>query len=174
MKKITALFICFTLAVVFCFAQVEPVTGFWLSVDDNTNKVTAGWQIYIENGVLYGKILSLADEPRGTIATECRESYRNFPIPGRVNTMPVAGTPWIYGLTKQRNGEWSGGRIINPEDGRDYNCKIIFHPAGSRINRTTTFNVDILEMRGEIGFGIGRSQFWRRTDEATASNLWPN
>jgi len=28
-------------------------------------------------------------------------------------------------------------------------------------------------MRGEIGLGIGRSQFWRKTDAATASNLWP-
>ena len=173
MKKTIAFLIILSVITTFSFAQSEPVEGFWLSIDENTNKVTAGWQIYIEDGILYGKILSLADEPRGTLATECRDSYRNFPVPGRVSTMPVAGTPWIYGLTKQRNGEWSGGRIVNPEDGRDYNCRIIFRPAGTRVGRIT-YDVDILEMRGEIGLGIGRSQYWRKTDQQTASGLWPN
>ncbi|MCL2802052.1 MAG: DUF2147 domain-containing protein [Treponema sp.] len=166
MKKLIAVIIALTISAV-CFAQADPVVGFWLSVDEKTNRVTAGWQIYIENGVLYGKILSLADEPRGTIAENCRERYDNFPLAGRVNTMQVAGPPWIYGLTRRAAGDWRGGRVINPEDGNIYNCRITFHAAGRR------FNVDTLEMRGEIGLGIGRSQFWRKTDEATASNLWP-
>ncbi|MCL2805886.1 MAG: DUF2147 domain-containing protein [Treponema sp.] len=173
MKKIITLLICLSIAAV-CFAQDDPVVGYWISIDENTNRMTAGWQIYIENNMLYGKILSLADQPRGTIATELRERYDGFPLPGRVNTMQVAGPPWIYGLTKNtRNGEWSGGKIINPEDGKFYNCRIIFRPAGSRAG-SRTFTQDMLEMRGEIGLGIGRSQFWRKTDEATASNLWPN
>jgi len=170
MKKILILTICLAITAV-CFAQNEPVNGFWLSVDENTNRVTAGWQIYIENGILYGKILSMTDYSPSLIAEACRESYRNFPVPGRVNAMPVIGTPWIYGLTKQRNGEWSGGRIINPEDGRDYNCRIIFHAAGSSSGRRT-YQSDTLEMRGEIGLGIGRSQFWTRTDQRTASGLY--
>jgi len=166
MKKTVLLIVLFA-AAVFCFA--DPVEGFWLSIDENTNQVTAGWHIYQEGGRLYGKILSTANEPRGVIADRCRESYRNFPVAGRVNAMPVAGTPWIYGLTRQREGQWSGGNVVNPEDGGIYNCRIIFHPADGR-----RYTVDTLEMRGEIGLGIGRSQFWRKTDEATASNLWPN
>jgi len=172
MKKIFALIIALTAASV-CFAQTDPVVGFWLSIDENTNKITAGWQIYIENGRLFGKILSLADEPRDAIADQCRESYRDFPLPGRVNQMPVAGPPWIYNLTRQRTGEWSGGRIINPEDGKDYNCRIIFRAAGTRAGGRT-FTADTLEMRGEIGLGIGRSQYWQKTDEQTASSLWPD
>jgi len=153
-------------AAVFCFA--DPAEGFWLSIDDKTNQVTAGWQIYEEGGKLYGKVLSLTDQPRGTIASRCRESYRGFPIAGRVNTMPVAGTPWIFGLTRQREGVWINGNVINPEDGGMYGCRITFHPADGR-----RYMADTLEMRGQI-LGIGRSQFWRKTDEATASSLWPN
>jgi hypothetical protein len=32
---------------------------------------------------------------------------------------------------------------------------------------------DVLEMRGEIGLGIGRSQFWQKSDQQTASSLRP-
>jgi len=165
MKKTTFFLIAFTAATL-CFA--DPVEGFWLSVDEKTEQVTAGWQIYQEGGKLYGKILSVATEPRGVIADRCRESYRNFPIAGKVNTMPVAGTPWIYGLSRQREGVWTGGNVVNPEDGAIYSCRITFHPADGR-----RYATDTLEMRGEIGLGIGRSQFWRKSDEATASGLWP-
>ncbi|MCL2187001.1 MAG: DUF2147 domain-containing protein [Treponema sp.] len=168
MKKITAL-LFFILMTAVCFAQAnDPVLGYWLSVDEKTNKVTAGWQIYLENGVLFGRIVSLADEPRGTLATECNASYRNFPLPGRVNQMEVAGPPWIFGLTKHTSGEWRGGNIIDPASGNMYICKIIHRPADGR-----RYQVETLEMRGEIGLGIGRSQFWRRSTEAEASNLWP-
>ncbi len=165
MKKITFFLISLLISAV-CFAQSDPVEGFWLSVDDASGKITAGWQIYQEGGKLYGKILSLADYPEGVIAVRCNENYRGFPVAGKVNAMPVAGTPWIFGLTKSRNGEWSGGNVINPEDGKMYNCKIIFRPADGK-----KFKTDTLEMRGEIGLGIGRSQFWRKTDAMTAGGL---
>jgi len=167
MKKIIAFIVSLSISVV-CFAQSDPVEGFWTSVDDNTNKITAGWQIYQEGGKLYGKILSLADYSKDVIAVRCNESYRGFPVAGKVNAMSVAGTPWIFGLTKSKSGEWSGGSVINPEDGKMYTCKIIFRPADGK-----KFNTDTLEMRGEIGLGIGRSQFWRKTDAATAGGLGP-
>jgi len=167
MKKIIALVIGLSIAAV-CFAQSDPVEGYWLSVDEKTNKVTAGWQIYQQNGILYGKILSLSEDPKGTIAKDVKESYKDFPLPGKVNKMEVAGPPWIFGLTKKDIGDWRGGKIIDPADGNMYNCKIIFHKADGK-----KYANDTLEMRGEIGLGIGRSQFWRKTDAATAGNLWP-
>jgi len=167
MKKIIALVIGLTVTAV-CFAQNDPVEGYWISVDEKTNKVTAGWQIYQQNGVLYGKILSLADEPKGTIAKDVKESYKDFPIPGKTNQMEVAGPPWIFGLTKKDTGNWINGKIIDPADGKMYGCKITFHKADGK-----KYANDTLEMRGEIG-PFGRSQFWRKADEATASNLWPN
>jgi uncharacterized protein (DUF2147 family) len=166
MKKIIAFIISLSITAV-CFAQSDPVEGYWLSVDEKTNKVTAGWQIYQQNGILYGKILSLSDDPKGTIAKDVKESYKDFPLSGKVNQMEVAGPPWIFGLTKKETGDWRGGKIIDPADGNMYNCRVMFHKADGR-----RYANDTLEMRGEIGLGIGRSQFWRKTDAETASNLW--
>ena len=172
MKKTITLVFMLMAITAFCFAQTDPVVGFWLSIDENTNEITAGWEIFIVNNELRGRIVSTPNDPKGTIASDVRESYRGFPVPGVVNRMEVAGTPWIFGLSRRAEGDWRGGNIIDPTDGKIYNCRIMFHPAGARVGRTT-FQHDMLEMRGEIGLGIGRSQFWRKTDRETASNLWP-
>jgi uncharacterized protein (DUF2147 family) len=146
-----------------CFA--DPVEGYWLSVDEKTEKVTAGWEIYVKEGKLYGKVLSsaLPEEPN-----RCRDSYRDFPVPGRVSELPMIGTPWIFGLVMDRPGRWKDGHIIDPTTGHLYKCRIIYHPANSGRYKT-----DTLEMRGEIGLGIGRSQFWRRAARELASSLRP-
>ena len=171
MKKIMLLSLGLIIAAV-CFAQTDPAVGFWLSVDENSGNVTAGWQIYIENGELRGRILSLPNEPKGVRATNCNASYRGFPLSGAVNQMEVAGPPWIFGLTRRAAGDWRGGNIIDPNDGRMYSCRVMFHPAGTR-SGNRNFTVDTLEVRGEIGLGIGRSQFWRKSTQGVASSLWP-
>ena len=166
MKKTIALLLVFAAAGFCLFA--DPVEGYWLSIDEKTGNVTAGWHIYQEGGRLYGRLLSMADYAPDMLAVRCRDSYPGFPIAGRVSQMPVVGTPWIFGLSLDRPGEWSGGSVVNPEDGRVYRCKITFRPADGR-----RYMTDTLEMRGEIGLGIGRSQFWRKTDQQTASSLRP-
>ena len=168
MKKCFLLLCVIVCAGGICFAA-DPAEGCWLSVDEKTGKVTAGWEIYQEGGRLFGKILSTADHPPGVIADKCNESYRGFPVAGKVNQMPVAGTPWIFGLVPEKqSGQWSGGNVIDPNDGKMYKCKITFHAAG-----TGKFSADTLEMRGEIGLGIGRSQFWQKTDRQNAGSLGP-
>jgi uncharacterized protein (DUF2147 family) len=142
------------------------VEGFWISVDDKTGKSTAGWEIYQEGGKLYGKVLSIAGFPQDSLAEACRESYRGFPLRGKVNEMSVIGTPWIFGLSLDRNGNWSGGHVIDPQEGNMYRCRITFRPADG--NR---YKADTLEMRGEIGLGIGRSQFWRKSTRQEAESL---
>ncbi|GHV01238.1 hypothetical protein FACS189483_11380 [Spirochaetia bacterium] len=168
MKKLLTLACILVIAGGFCFADADPAEGYWLSIDEKTGKITAGWEIYQQNGKLFGKILSLADFSQTELATKCKASYNGFPIPGRVNEMPVVGTPWIFGLSPDRNGpgRWSGGKIVNPDDGLMYQCRIIFHRADG--NR---YREDTLEMRGEIGLGIGRSQYWRKSTQAEASGL---
>jgi uncharacterized protein (DUF2147 family) len=134
----------------------DPAEGYWLSTDEKTGLDTAGWQIYQEGGQLYGKILFITAYPQDVKAERCKDSYRGFPLPGKVSQMPVVGTAWIFGLSRYRSGEWRGGTIINPEDGSMYGCRIIFRPAdGGR------YKEDVLEVRGTIG-PLGRSQYWRR------------
>jgi len=171
MKKIIALIIVLFI-VTSAFAQTEPVVGFWLSVDENTNKVTAAWRIIVlTSGELRGSIVSTPDEPRGTLLYNCRDRYNGFPIQGSVKQMRLDGTPLIFGLTKRDTGDWRGGNIIDPESGTMYGCRIIFHAAGSK-SGNRTFQQDTLEMRGNFG-PIARSQFWRRTTEQHAGSLWP-
>jgi uncharacterized protein (DUF2147 family) len=145
-------------------AATDPVEGFWLSYDEKTGKATAGWQIYQSNNKLYGKILSKADKTN-TKAVKCKSSYPGFPVAGNVSEMPIIGTPWIFGLTKEKDGYWRGGSIIDPGEGKIYKCKITYHAAGGKYKK------DTLEMRGEIGLGIGRSQLWLKATEAGAKSL---
>jgi len=155
-----------------CFSQgpsgPDPAEGYWLSVDEKTGKVTGGWHIFVEGDKMLGRVLSMADYSPDILALRCKDSYPGFPTPGKVNQMPVAGTIWLYGLTMHKPGEWSGGSVVNPEDGRVYKCKLTFRQADGK-----KFKADVLEMRGEIGLGIGRSQFWHRSDQQTASSLGP-
>jgi uncharacterized protein (DUF2147 family) len=153
------------LQAVLCFSA-DPVEGYWVSVDDKTGKITAGWEMYVADGKLFGKMHSMAGYPQDLLAVKCKDSYRGFPAAGKVNQLPVIGTPWIFGLSMEKPGQWSKGFIINPEDGNMYQCKITFRPADGK-----KFPTDVLEMRGEIGLGIGRSQYWRKSTLAEAAGL---
>jgi len=166
MKKIIFLIMVFSVPVM-CFAA-DPVEGYWLSIDDDTGKITGGWLIYQESGIVYGKILSSVKGAPDMLAVKCKDKYDGFPVSGNVNTMPVIGTPWIFGLKMDKPGNWIGGNIIDPEDGKMYKCKLFFRAADGK-----KFKTDTLEMRGEIGLGIGRSVYWEKTNLETASNLWP-
>jgi uncharacterized protein (DUF2147 family) len=146
-------------------SERDPVEGFWLTVDGRTGEVQSGWEIYQSDGLLYGKMLSALGLSASDQAFRCRDRYRNFPIAGKVSQLPFLGTPWIFNLRQEKPGTWSNGNIINPEDGNMYQCKIIHHPADGR-----RFPTECIELRGEIGLGIGQSQYWQRTtrDQALA------
>ncbi|MDR1894759.1 MAG: DUF2147 domain-containing protein [Spirochaetales bacterium] len=164
MKKITGVFV-FALAAGFCFA-LDPAEGYWFSVDDRSGARTAGWEIYESGGLLLGKMLSAPGLPESQRAVRCRRSYPGYPLEGNVNEMPMIGTPWIFGLRMTRRGYWEDGHVINPENGSIYKCKLIYHPAdGGR------FKEEALEIRGEIGLGIGGSQYWQRCTREQAASL---
>jgi uncharacterized protein (DUF2147 family) len=166
MKKLIAAAAVLLLVAVACFAA-DPVEGYWISYDEKTNLPTAGWRIYAENGVLYGKILSIYGKSQDELAVKCKESYKGYPAQGvKVNQQKVVGSFWIFGLKSVKPGEWSGGNVIDPNDGNMYNCKMTFKTADGK-----KFTVDTLEMRGEIGLGIGRSQFWKKATQAEAEGL---
>lgn len=139
----------------------DPVFGHWKSIDEKTGEATAFWKIYERQGVLYGEIVRIVGKSDDTIAEAVKSSYKGFPVEGQVNKMRVVGTPWIYGLSRRKSGEWSGGNIVDPKKGDFYQCKITFRSADGK-----KYPKDTLEMRGEIGLGIGRSQYWQRATEA--------
>jgi uncharacterized protein (DUF2147 family) len=165
MKKSTIIFIILLAGLGFRLAA-DPVEGYWFSLDEKTGEASGGWEIYAEDGRLYGRMLSVKGYPQDVKAAKCKDSYPGFPLPGKANQQPVLGTPWIYGLSMEKAGQWSGGSIIDPETGNLYKCKISYHAADGKKYKT-----DTLEMRGEIGLGLGRSMFWLKASREEALSL---
>lgn len=162
MKKIAFLCVLTVFAAV-SLQAADKVEGYWKSIDEKTGKVTAEWRIYEKNGGLFGEIIRVPEQDDATLAVNCKGPYKNFPIPGEVSKMTVINTPFIFGLRMKTPGQWEGGSIIDPGDGKMYQCKVTFRPADGK-----KFMTETLEMRGEIGLGIGRSQYWQRMKESEA------
>ena len=171
MKKLglfVVAFMCFSILSAFA----DPVEGLWKSVDEKSGKVTAVWKIYENGGKLFGEILVVVGKNPNKLAEKCTGNYPDFPKAGKVSQMPLVGTPFIFNLEKKSEGSWHNGYIIAPDTGKYYYCKVNFKAKDGK-----RYKVDSLEMRGEIGLGIGRSQIWiktteRETKKIIANNKW--
>jgi uncharacterized protein (DUF2147 family) len=146
--------------------SADPAEGFWISIDDKTGAAESGWEFYQVDGVLLGKMLSGLGQTPAVLAVKCRDSYRGFPIAGKVSAMPMLGTPWMFGFRAKKSGEWVDGHVIDPSSGGIYKCKLTHRPADGK-----KFKTEVLEVRGELVLGIGRSQYWRRATREEASAL---
>ena len=126
------------------FIQTPDFEGNWVTIDDETGVEKSIIKLYIENDTLYGRIETLLlEEDQDQLCTNCTGSELNQPIEGLII---------LKGLT--RDGEqWTGGTILDPENGKEYQC-------------TLTLEGDSeLNVRGFIGFSfIGRTQRWKRMD----------
>ena len=137
MKKLFLLFAVSLSFVVISYAQ-NSVEGRWKTIDDETGKMKSIVELSINNGKLYGKIVELKpDSDPNKVCTECKD-YRK----GK----KILGMEIISGLTKDGD-VWEGDDgILDPENGKLYDCKVWVE------NGT-------LQGRGYIGF-IFRTQTW--------------
>lgn len=165
MKK-TVLFILFLAICSVSFLIADPAEGLWKSIDDKTGKVTALWKLSIQGEHLVGEMLAVVGKSADRLADKCKDSYPGFPKAGKVNQMTLVGTPFMWGLVKKSEGVWKDGYIIAPDNGKYYYCKVTFRAKDGK-----KYKVDSLDMRGEIGLGIGRTQTWQRATEDEAQQL---
>ncbi len=104
MRKFFMIFLTF--AFVAKLAAQDPCEGYWLSFDEKTNEITAGWKFYInEHGDMEGIIVYSPGCDIGTIADGCRNLQRDkeFPVSGEFSKMKVMyEIPWIYNLKKNK------------------------------------------------------------------------
>jgi uncharacterized protein (DUF2147 family) len=121
------------------------LAGRWQTFNDATGKAQSIVNIQEEDGTVSGTIERLLDpDPR-------------YPIPrcvrctGELKDKPIIGMRILWDL--KRNGdEWSGGKVLDPDNGKSYNCKIILEDDGKR-----------LKIRGYVRFSLlGRTQYWLR------------
>jgi len=164
MKK----FIAAVTVILVCASAVfaaDPVEGFWIGIDNKTGEIQAGWEVYESNGFMCGKIISGVSQLPEDKAINCKDSYANFPIEGKVNQLTIFNTPWIFGLSMERPGYWTNGYVINVNDGNMYRCSLIHHPADGK-----KYQQETLELRGQL-LVFSASQFWRRATREEASAL---
>lgn len=144
MKKIT-LALCTFLFVSFAQAASQSPVGTWRTIDDDTGKVKSLVSVWLDGKELKGKIIELIDPEEETpICDECKGKFKN---------VPIVGLTFVWGL-EEDDGEWEGGKILDPGNGKIYKAKL-----------KTIENGTKLEVRGFIGFAlIGRTQIWERAD----------
>jgi len=122
------------------FSQ-SSITGTWKAVDDKDGEATSYIEIFEKDGKIHGKIIKLLQEPEDSVCEQCEGDKHN---------QPIVGMEILTGL-KKSGDEWTGGRILDPEDGNTYKCKISLKDANT------------INLRGYIGIpALGRTQNWYR------------
>jgi uncharacterized protein (DUF2147 family) len=125
----------------------SPV-GIWKTIDDASGKPQALVKIIDVNGELRGSIARLYQEPDEDQNPHCEKCS------GERKNAPILGMTILYGLHKDEDGNWSGGQILDPNNGDTYHSKLSISPDGKT-----------LTMRGYIGVSLfGRSQTWLRVE----------
>ena len=126
------------------FIQSPSFEGQWVSIDDETGLEKSIITLYLENDKLYGRIEKLLlPEDQGKLCVNCEGKEKNQPIEGLVI---------LKGLT-QDGDDWSGGTILDPANGKTYDCTLSLESPNE------------LNVRGFIGFSfLGRTQQWKRSN----------
>ncbi len=121
--------------------------GLWRTMDDHSGKEKSLVRIVEVNGEFRGTIEKLFREPGEDPNPNCEK------CPGDKKNKPVVGMTILTGLKKD-NGLWSGGEILDPQNGKTYKCKARLENNGREMH-----------VRGFIGMALlGRTQVWRREE----------
>jgi uncharacterized protein (DUF2147 family) len=128
------------------FAQMTPV-GTWHSIDDKTGEAKAEIQVVDKDGVLNGRVLkTLRNDPNvKKICDDCKDDRKG---------QTIVGMEIIRGVRPDTSSDnlWgSGGKILDPENGKEYTVKMVPLEGGKK-----------LQVRGFIG-PFYRTQIWVRT-----------
>ena len=125
-------------------AQTTPV-GFWSTVSDDDGRPTAIVEIQRQPdgeyvGIVRGLLVAATHED--SVCSKCSDERRGQPVVGMT----------ILRHMRQDGDEWSGGEILDPENGKTYRAKMRLADGGKK-----------LIVRGYIGVSLfGRSQTWIR------------
>ena len=129
-------------------AQAPPV-GFWNTISDVDGRPTAVVEIRMINDELSAVVRALLvpATPTDSVCGKCS---------GDRHGQRVIGLEIVRHLRRDRSepDEWSGGEILDPENGKSYRARMQLVDGGKR-----------LIVRGFIGLPLlGRSQTWVRTE----------
>lgn len=122
--------------------SAQTIFGKWENRNEETNKVDSVIEVYEDKGKAFAKIIEITDKNnKNVLCTKCS---------GKLKNTPILGMNILTGLEKD-DDEWSGGKILDPKNGKEYKCYIKLEDANK------------LKLRGYIGFAaFGRTAYWYR------------
>ena len=138
------------LVVLFCLgmqhAISQSVEGRWKQVDDRNGVTKCIADLYLENGLLQGKVLKIMEEGKeGALCVKCD---------GELKDKPIEGMQIIYSFKNDGDGVYKGKRLFDPEQGMTFRGKVWLDPDNS----------NKLKVRGYLAF-LYRTQTWTRVEE---------
>ena len=122
----------------------QDIFGKWKTIDDETGKPKSIVEITEKDGKAYGKILKLfrgPDEDPDPICDECTDHRKD---------QKVIGMTIVTEMEKDGD-EWEDGEILDPKNGKVYDCKMWVEDGN-------------LMVRGYIAF-FYRTQTWLPVNE---------
>ena len=124
-------------------AQDSP-QGRWKTVDDATGKAKSVVEIYrARDGSYAGRVSDILDTKDGPnpACDKCK---------GALHGKPIKGMVILWGLKPDGASRWSGGTVLDPENGKTYKSKLQLLDGGRKLG-----------MSGCIAF-LCRQQVWLR------------
>ena len=97
--------------------NAQDIFGKWKTIDDETNKPKSIVEIYEQDGKAYGKILKLFREPgeeQDPVCDECTDERKGEKVIGMT----------IIREMEKDGDEWEDGDILDPKNGKVYDCKL--------------------------------------------------
>lgn len=124
------------------FTLAQSPIGTWKTIDDETGKAKSHVKISEnKDGKLEGVVSEILTVHKDAKCTKCSGAKKDQPIQGMT----------IFWDMKKDGSEWSGGKILDPNSGKEYKCIL-------RLK-----DKDTLEIRGFVGISLlGRTQTWHR------------
>jgi uncharacterized protein (DUF2147 family) len=132
------------LAALDAVAQSATPAGLWQTVNERGER-EALVRIVEVAGELRGNVVEVYSPPAPSAQPLCEACS------GELRNKPILGMEILRGL-RWDGEQYSGGEILDPDEGRVYRCILRLLEGGER-----------LEVRGYVGISLfGRSQLWLR------------
>ncbi|HNR54634.1 MAG TPA: DUF2147 domain-containing protein [Flavobacteriales bacterium] len=120
-------------------SSAQDISGRWVTIDDNTGKRRSVVEIGVKDGKANGRIVEIYDKTKADktcdACTDDRKDKR------------ILGMEIIRGMMKDGD-EWEDGTIMDPDNGKVYDCKLWLENGQ-------------LKVRGYVAFFF-RTQTWVR------------
>jgi uncharacterized protein (DUF2147 family) len=143
MKKFFSLLIILGFILSFSNLQAQDILGKWKTIDDETGEPKSIVEIYMKGSKAYGKVVKVLNpEKQESVCDLCDEDDDR-------KDKKVLGMEIIRALEQDGN-EWEDGTILDPNNGKVYDCKLWVEDG-------------VLQVRGYVAFFF-RTQTWHKVN----------